>query len=416
MNWNTLLEKHSDISLYIHIPFCAAICHYCDFAKTANWDEAVVARYFKKLRRDLSLWTQYLRSEEMKLSTVFFGGGTPGLFTRQYEGLFEEFLPFLQDGAEVSMEANPDNVSKDALFYWKDLGVTRLSIGVQSFDEKILNFLVRDHSAADSVRALELAMTEIENVNLDLIYGIPGQSIGSFENDLCVTENLQIPHVSLYNLTFESGTPLGRAYHRGRIDPERIEHEGKFYDLARKHLRERGLDHEEVSNWSLPRFSCRHNWVYWQTKPYIAIGAGAHGFLKSSPSFKDIGVRYAFPRSDRVYAKTGECPELGRPGCEKVSFQKILTAQGAQIETRDEQSLLYEVVASSLRTKKGVPVAKLCRDLSLKFVPNDVLKSLESDGKLTIGDQAVFDPKSWFFENQYALAVIDSFHQGDWYQ
>ena len=171
------------LGLYLHIPFCSSVCHYCDFAKTANFQEQHVEKYLQTLEWQLRAWRDALPAGT-KFTSVFFGGGTPGLLGREYESLMRAVRDMLVAGAEVSLESNPGNVTEKKIAIWRDLGFNRISVGVQTFDPLGLRVLTRDHSCEDSKRALELAAKHFPKSNGDLIYGWPGQDIKIWQNDL----------------------------------------------------------------------------------------------------------------------------------------------------------------------------------------------------------------------------------------
>jgi len=389
-----------NVSLYIHIPFCSAICHYCDFAKTANWDQNITDLYFKNLCEHVKIWANWMNSKHYTCPTVFFGGGTPGLFTYQYKPLLDVLKPILSQNAEVSLEANPNNISETALLSWKEYGFTRLSLGVQSFDEKNLKFLSRDHSNTEARDSIKLAKAHFPNLNIDLIYGIPGQSSRTWQDDLETALALDIGHLSLYNLTWEPQTVLGRRKLRNKISPLPEETEFAFYGQAREVLEKSGLHHEEVSNWSRPEYSCKHNWVYWKGGHYIGIGSGAHGFL---PTESPVGLRYSYPKNDRTMDKLN----VSISG----DLMKSINGSGLILDgDRGLDDLLLEIIGSSLRTHQGVPINWLEATCHKTLVLHPDLRSLRHDGQLLLENGYLkLDPKLWFMENYWAGKLVESF-------
>jgi oxygen-independent coproporphyrinogen-3 oxidase len=208
------MTSSTPLGLYVHIPFCSAICHYCDFAKTANYSDDHVAQYFSHLEHQLRGWKSLLPPTQ-KFSSVFFGGGTPGLFTHQYDRLMTLIRDMSLAGAEISIEANPDNVTTEAISIWRSLGFNRLSIGVQSFDPRGLKDLTRTHSSRAARAAVELAAQYFPKSNADLIYGWAGQDANSWRTDLSELISTGVNHISLYALTYEGQTPFARAERRG---------------------------------------------------------------------------------------------------------------------------------------------------------------------------------------------------------
>ncbi len=388
-----------NVSLYIHIPFCSAICHYCDFAKTANWDQRISDAYFSNLLQHVKTWVHWMKAKQYTCPTVFFGGGTPGLFTSAYKPILELIRPVLSKNAEVSLEANPNNITESSLQAWKECGFTRLSLGIQSFQKENLKFLSRDHSEEESIQSIKLAKAAFPNLNIDLIYGIPGQTSNSWQSDLEMALSLDVGHLSLYNLTWEPQTVLGRRKLRKKIEPLAEDTEFSFYELARKLLNPRGLLHEEVSNWSRPEFSCRHNWVYWTGGYYIGIGSGAHGFL---PNDSPVGLRYSYPKNDRTMDKLNLAlsEDLGTS----------LETSGLILDKeRGFDDLLLEIIGSSLRTYQGVPIDWLESTCSKKLKLEGALKNLRKDGQLVLKEgYLTIDPKQWFMENYWAGKIVES--------
>lgn len=395
---------NKDISIYIHIPFCEQLCHYCDFAKTANWDAEHVKTYFETIENHALYWRDYIKSQNLMVKSIFFGGGTPGLFSGEYENIMEIFRGFLSGDSEVSLEANPSNISTRNLQKWRELGFNRLSIGVQTLEDKLLEFLKRDHNSDQTIQAILLAREYFENLNADLIYGIPRQTFESFSRDIESILNADVNHLSLYNLTFEQGTPIGRSFIRGKIKEETILNEQGFYNIARNRLAKAGYFHEEVSNWSKPGYSCVHNWVYWTAKPYIAIGAGSHGFLKKDTSLSELGVRYFYAKNDRKFSKHSNikysCPR---------SHDEFLRETDASVDIRQSNDLLLEIIATSLRTSVGVPIEQIKKDFDLSFKPTAALQDAILSKDVLYSSNLIFDESLWFFENRWILEVMDSF-------
>jgi oxygen-independent coproporphyrinogen-3 oxidase len=341
-----------------------------------------------------------MKSNHYTCPTVFLGGGTPGIFTDQYAPLLKILAPVLEEGAEISLEANPNNISEASLSAWIDSGFTRLSLGIQSFDESHLKFLNRDHSMFDAEQAIILAKNRFQNLNVDLIYGLPKQTLESWQSDIQRVLDLGVNHLSLYNLTWEPQTVLGRKKNRRIISPLPEEEELSFYSFASDILKQHGYLHEEVSNWSRPGSSCRHNWVYWQGGYYIGIGSGAHGFI---PNGTPIGLRYSYPKNDRLMRTM------------KVDFrghlEDTLHKSGLNLDLgRTKDSFLLEAIGSSLRTSKGTSIAHLEKICGKKFELHPQLLSLELDGKLSYQNgKLTLDPSLWFMENYWASKVEQSF-------
>ncbi len=267
------------LALYLHIPFCAARCHYCDFNTYAGLDsyhEPYVAALADEITRAGA------ERNRPPVSSVFVGGGTPTVLPRrllaQLLGACREAFDITED-AEITSEANPGTADASLFAALREMGVNRLSMGVQSLDEAELRWLGRIHGADEAVTAYRAARRAgFENINLDFMFGLPGQSIATWQRTLDRAINLGPEHVSLYGLTVEHGTPLYDLVRRGLQAPPDDDRAADFYLLAADRLAAAGYEQYEISNWSRPGRSCRHNLVYWHHAPYLGFGAGAHSF------------------------------------------------------------------------------------------------------------------------------------------
>jgi putative oxygen-independent coproporphyrinogen III oxidase len=265
--------------IYVHIPFCLTRCGYCDFNAYAGLDH-LAPRYLRALMAEASLARRDW--DRVEIASVFLGGGTPTMQTpgdlATLLGHLRETFPVASD-AEITTEANPDTVDAPSLHAIREAGYERLSMGAQSFDPVVLASLERLHSP-DSVRAAFAAARSVgyENVNLDLIYGANGETVDSWERTVRETVALAPEHVSAYALTVEPATPLGRAVASGATPEPDPDLQADMFVLACELLRAAGYRHYEVSNWAKPGYECRHNLGYWERRPYLGLGAGAHSY------------------------------------------------------------------------------------------------------------------------------------------
>lgn len=274
-------REKAPFSLYIHIPYCAKKCPYCDFnvhvvrkIPEREYAQAVIA--------ELSFYAQSEDWRGRSLKSIFFGGGTPSIFAPSTIGRIvekaESLLPFAKE-IEITLEANPED--GEHFSGYRSCGVNRLSIGAQSFQPRLLKFLGRLHSADETREALRSAHeARFENFNLDLIYGSPGQSLDELEADLGEALSFQPPHLSCYSLTIEEGTPFHRQYREGRIRPLGEEEEIAMAELIEERLSRAGLERYEISNYARAGYASCHNLSYWQGGDYLGIGAGAHSYKR----------------------------------------------------------------------------------------------------------------------------------------
>ncbi|MBK8908359.1 MAG: coproporphyrinogen III oxidase [Rhodospirillales bacterium] len=264
------------IAIYVHWPFCRSKCPYCDFNSTAA-DVVDQHRWRRALLAELACWAEETR--DRTAVSVFFGGGTPSLMDPQtvadvVAAVHRHWR--VTDDLEVTLEANPNSVERDRFGALRDAGVNRMSIGVQSFDNRILAFLGRSHDADEARRAVETAQRSVPRVSLDLIYAWPGQSLAHWRRELEAALAVAGEHVSPYQLTIEPGTPFHRQGVRGADEDPAAD----LYDLTDEVLSAAGLDAYEISNHARSGAACRHNVFVWRGGDYIGVGPGAHGRLR----------------------------------------------------------------------------------------------------------------------------------------
>jgi putative oxygen-independent coproporphyrinogen III oxidase len=267
-------------SLYLHVPFCSWVCKYCDFNTYAVL-EGLIPTYIDSLAREIDGAADALPVGPIE--TIFIGGGTPSLLAiDQLRVLMQHVREIgVAGGAEVTLEANPSNVTAERVDGWLACGVTRLSIGVQSLEAGALRFLERLHSGSEALHAIRTARRGgFTNVNADLLYGIPGVSVSAWLETLDSVMGEGIQHVSAYELTVESGTRLGQEVRTGLVTMPDADEQLEQYWAAVERLDTAGFGHYEISNWSQPGFECRHNLANWHYEPYLGCGAGAHSMFR----------------------------------------------------------------------------------------------------------------------------------------
>jgi oxygen-independent coproporphyrinogen III oxidase len=265
------------LALYIHIPFCHRKCGYCSFISYAL-RENDLQPYLRALKAEIAQ-----RGGNERLSSIYFGGGTPSLLSVDQ---FSDILAAIShsftvdEAAEITMEANPGTVSEAYLSAIRELGINRLSLGVQSLSDRDLRLLGRGHTAAEAREAVGFARSSgFSNVNIDLVYGLPGQSLPHWQNTLDEALALTPPHVSLYPLTLEEGTPMWQAMQDGSLPHVEPDLTAEQYELAEDLLAGCSYRHYEISNWAKAGSECRHNTTYWLNKPYIGVGVSAHSWI-----------------------------------------------------------------------------------------------------------------------------------------
>ena len=265
------------VALYIHVPFCRRKCKYCSFISYQSREYDIPA-YIIAIEKELEL-----RSCDCKINTIYFGGGTPSLLSsEQLSALLTTVRKHFQvaGNAEISLEANPGTVDLKYLTDIKVAGVNRLSLGVQSFNDDELCMLGRIHSSEEAVNAIKDARAGgFDNLNIDLIYGLPGQTVENWKDNLLKAIETNPEHISLYALTLEPEEELFKEIETGKLPGISADTAANQYELAEELLRKHGYVHYEISNWAKPGRECRHNLVYWQGGDYLGAGVAAHSYL-----------------------------------------------------------------------------------------------------------------------------------------
>ena len=394
--------------LYLHIPFCERICHYCDFAKTARFSGDGVAAYLTRLRRCLELWLEEAERGDLlhpPFVSLYFGGGTPGLFASEYEAIMELVTPWLAPEAEVTMEANPDHVTSAHLQTWRGLGINRLSLGLQSLQDDQLQFLTRTHTARQSLDVVGRARRYFDNINADLIYGLPGQNSGQWQQDVLTLSRLT-DHLSLYVLGCEGRTVFGHRHRRGRLQLPDDDAVADLYEGARAAAARGGMVHEEVSNWARPGKEAVHNQLYWHGDEWLGLGTGAHSFLRPDPA--RAGLRFAALAGLTPWSRQ----ELPAPGSD-FTPARLIAVTGAVTEKRNARDYLLEALGSGLRCRRGVWLKDVCRVTGLEFRPDAIVQQGLDDGLLQFKDQEflTLTESEWFRESAWAVALNKSFHR-----
>lgn len=334
--------------IYIHVPFCKRRCIYCDFYST-TYGKEVRSRYVAALFRELKARHNYLPYGHIK--TIYFGGGTPSQLTiSEIQGIMncinENYD--LAPTAEITFEANPDDTTPDYVRQLVNCGINRVSLGVQTFDDNLLRVLQRRHSAAEACNAVRVLKAEgIQNISIDLMYGLPQQSLDMFSHDLETAFALPITHLSAYALTIEEGTILDKMILAKMLQPVDEETYIAEYELLMQRARNAGFTHYEISNFALPDYYSRHNSAYWNGTPYLGCGPGAH-------SYNGISRQYNLPDVMKYITHTIDVPHI----TEKLS----------------REAQFNEQVFTALRTQKGLDLIQLNHEFGEEWC-NEMLES-----------------------------------------
>lgn len=337
--------------LYLHIPFCSAICPYCDFAVLTGGAERR-ARFVEHLLAEIRMWAEE-RDTFPEIDTIYFGGGTPSALApdqiaRILEGLRENLS--IRAGAWVFFEANPEDMTPESARAWRELGVRTVSLGIQSFDAEALRFLGRRHSPGQARRSFEIAReTGFETVSLDLIYGLPDQTPEAWQRTLADAAALAPDHLSCYQLTIHEGTPFGFRLARGKMAELAEPAQAELFLLTHRFLAGHGLPGYEVSNFArTPEHRSRHNRKYWDHTPYLGLGPSAHSLsgarrwwnerkLKPWEARIETGERPIAGGEDLTPAERAlEALMLGLRTAEGIDFESFRDRYGVDLRNRNE--------------------------------------------------------------------------------
>ena len=358
-------------NLYLHIPFCTWVCKYCDFNAYAVL-EGLIPSYVEALAREIE--SEARRIPIGPLDTVFIGGGTPSLLSGEQLGQLMRPVHAmgLEDGAEVTLEANPSNVTAEKVEAWLENGITRLSIGVQTLRPDALRFLERLHSAEEALAAIRTARTGgFANINADLLYGVPGVGLTGWMETLEAVIAEGVHHLSAYELTVEHGTRLGQEVRTGLVRMPEADTQLEQYWAAAQRLADAGFHHYEISNWAKPGRACRHNLAGWHYRPYLGCGAGAHSMFRlddgSSQRRWNVKAPHAYIKRIAEAGSAEDDSEILDPdrarGEAAMIGVRLLDGTTAPAVFPDQQRMLVEIGllaegAGSVRlTPRGIELA-----------------------------------------------------------
>ena len=356
-------------SLYVHFPFCKKRCFYCDFYST-TYGHDVMAAYVQALEKELRN-RQYIKGT--RVHTIYIGGGTPSLLPSKL--LKELFYTIgrhftIEQDAEITIEANPDDVTSEWLKGVAETPVNRISMGAQTFNDKLLGLIGRRHDGRQTVDAVSACREAgLRNISLDLIYGLPEQTMDDWRSDVETALGLNITHLSAYSLTFEEGTRLEAMRRKGLVREADEELSRAMYDFLLSETKRAGFLHYEISNFALPGYHSRHNSSYWEGVPYLGLGAGAH-------SYDGQRCRRAnLPDIKAYIASAGDVPH--------------------ETEVLSDDELYNEFIMTRLRTAKGIPLDELtpeareyCLSMAAPHLSHQLLT--QSEGHLRLTKEGIF--------------------------
>ncbi|MEH1928288.1 radical SAM family heme chaperone HemW [Nostoc sp.] len=370
-------------SAYVHIPFCRRRCFYCDFPVSVVGDRlrgetsGTISQYVEVLCEEIAMTPAF----GQPLKTIFFGGGTPSLLSiEQLQGIVTQLEKHfgIASGAEISMEIDPGTFDLAHIAGYRSAGVNRVSLGVQAFQSELLQTAGRSHSVEDIFVAVELIhQVEIPEFSLDLISGLPHQSLAQWQDSLAKAVALVPTHISIYDLTIEPGTAFGRYYKPGDTPLPTDEATVKMYQMGQQVLTDAGYEHYEISNYAQPGHQCRHNRVYWENRPYYGFGMGAASYVD--------GKRFTRPRKTREY------------------YQWVQAGGAIDCDLTPPKEVLLETLMLGLRLAEGVSLAALTEAFGEEKV-EEICRCLQpyvDQGWVEVGGGRLrlIDPHGFLFSN-----------------
>ena len=373
--------QNKPTSAYVHIPFCTQICYYCDFSKVFIKNQPVDS-YLEHLLEEFRSY------DIQKLSTLYIGGGTPtALSASQLEVLLKGLTENLDLSVleELTIEANPGDLDADKIDVLKNSAVNRVSLGVQTFDDKMLKKIGRSHLEKDIYENIDrLKLAGFDNISIDLIYALPGQTMEQVKENVAKAIGLDIPHMSLYSLILENHTVFMNRMRRGKLPLPKEELEAEMFEYIISELERAGFEHYEISNFSKPDFESRHNLMYWDNAEYYGIGAGASGYVN--------GVRYKNLGPIRHYLSAVE------EGNARITEEHL-----SQKEQMEEEMFL------GLRKKSGVSMARFEEKFGRSFegLYGEIVRDLVQQGLMQIeGDRVRMTKRGLFLGDTVAERFI----------
>ncbi len=341
--------------IYLHIPFCERKCIYCDFYSVENLNR--LSEFVELIIKEIEIF----KSEsdfvnDTVFDTIYFGGGTPSLlepsqFEKIFNVIFKNFK--VSSDVEITVETNPGTVDKDKLAEFRKIGINRISFGVQSFFDDDLNFLGRIHTSEDAINCVKFAFESgFENVNVDLIFGLPEQDKSKWIANLKKVLQLDVPHVSTYNLIVERGTPLYELVKTGKVKLPGDDEQAELYEITIEFFEDAGYRHYEVSNFAKEGFECRHNLKYWQYENYIGFGPSAHSFW--------VSKRWWNVANLEKYAKA-------------INSNKLPIAN---FEILDDEKMIEEFIYLGLRST-GVDLKRFKDKFGFDLLSSDIIGEID---------------------------------------
>ena len=397
---DTKLEKF-DIGLYVHIPFCHTKCTYCDF-NTYTGIENLILDFQKAICSEIKFWHS---KKPYTLSSIFIGGGTPSYIDIEVlENIVSTIKKtfIVSDNTEITLEINPEDVNDEKSFSWKNIGINRCSVGIQSLQDNELEIINRRHDSKKAIKSIKTLQKYFDNISVDLIYGLPKQSLRSYINTLESIIDINPNHISSYSLQVEKGTFLDQQVTQKKITVASDDTSAAMYKITQKLLSKKGFSQYEISNWSKDGFNSEHNLKYWKLKPYIGVGPGAHSYI-SKERFSIIKSPKKYIMGSKLLKQNDEDNII-----KKINFLKDISFLDLY-ESYDKENEMLEFLMLSLRLEEGINTVDFNKRFNLDFCNlylDDLKEYIEGNILIKNKDCYKLSNKGKLFANEVASKFV----------
>ena len=397
---DTKLENF-DLGLYVHIPFCHTKCTYCDF-NTYTGIENLILDFQKAICSEIKFWHS---KKPYTLSSIFIGGGTPSYIDIEVlENIVSTIKKtfIVSDNTEITLEINPEDVNDEKSFSWKNIGINRCSVGIQSLQDNELEIINRRHDSKKAIKSIKTLQKYFDNISVDLIYGLPKQSLRSYINTLESIIDINPNHISSYSLQVEKGTFLDQQVTQKKITVASDDTSAAMYKITQNLLSKKGFSQYEISNWSKDGFNSEHNLKYWKLKPYIGVGPGAHSYI-SKERFSIIKSPKKYITGSKLLKQNDEDNII-----KKINFLKDISFLDVY-ESYDKENEMLEFLMLSLRLEEGINTVDFNKRFNLDFCNlylDDLKEYIEENILIKNKDCYKLSNKGKLFANEVASKFV----------
>ena len=397
---DTKLENF-DLGLYVHIPFCHTKCTYCDF-NTYTGIENLILDFQKAICSEIKFWHS---KNPYTLSSIFIGGGTPSYIDIEVlENIFSTIKKtfIISDNTEITLEINPEDVTDEKSYSWKNIGINRCSVGIQSLQDNELKIINRRHDSKKAIKSIKTLQKYFDNISVDLIYGLPKQSLRSYINTLESIIDINPNHISSYSLQVEKGTFLDQQVSQKKITVASDDTSAAMYKITQNLLSKKGFSQYEISNWSKDGFNSEHNLKYWKLKPYIGVGPGAHSYI-SKERFSIIKSPKKYITGSKLLKQNDEDKII-----KKINFLKDISFLDVY-ESYDKENEMLEFLMLSLRLEEGINTVDFNKRFNLDFCNlylDDLKEYIEGNILIKNKDCYKLSNKGKLFANEVASKFV----------